>query len=43
MMMGWVDIGILNGAIKDSISVEVEIDWRHELGEISGQRKMLSG
>lgn len=36
MMMGWVDIDILNGAIKDSISVEVEIDCRHELGEISG-------
>lgn len=41
-MMRWVDIDILNRAIKDNTSVEVEIDWRLELSEIAGQKK-LSG
>ena len=48
MMVGWVDIDILNRAMKDSVLVETETcvsasDWRHELSEIAGQWKKLSG
>lgn len=41
--MRWVDIDVLNKAIKDSTSAEVEIDWRLELSETAGQRKKLAG
>lgn len=37
------DIDILNRAIKDSTSLEVETNRRLELSEIAGQKKKLSG
>lgn len=43
MMVGQVDIPVLRGVIKESIPLKMEIDWRHELNEVTGQRKKLSG